>query len=99
MVARGDLGVEIPYSSVPMVQKMIVEKCHLKAKPCIIATQMMESMIDSQSPTRASDYLVKQLSRIRTFLAGGSSVKFPFKPSKYGRYRKVYSMIVQQGIE
>jgi pyruvate kinase len=53
MVARGDLGVEIPYSSVPMVQKMIVEKCHLKATPCIIATQMMESMIDSQSPTRA----------------------------------------------
>ena len=53
MVARGDLGVEIPYSSVPMVQKMIVAKCHLKAKPCIIATQMMESMIDSQSPTRA----------------------------------------------
>jgi len=53
MVARGDLGVEIPYSSVPMVQKMIVEKCHQKAKPCIIATQMMESMIESQSPTRA----------------------------------------------
>ena len=53
MVARGDLGVEIPYSSVPMVQKMIVEKCHIKAKPSIIATQMMESMIDSQSPTRA----------------------------------------------
>jgi len=53
MVARGDLGVEIPYSSVPMVQKMIVEKCHTKAKPCIIATQMMESMIESQSPTRA----------------------------------------------
>ena len=53
MVARGDLGVEIPYSSVPIVQKMIVEKCHIKAKPCIIATQMMESMIESQSPTRA----------------------------------------------
>ncbi len=53
MVARGDLGVEIPYSSVPMVQKMIVEKCHIKAKPCIIATQMMESMIESQSPSRA----------------------------------------------
>ncbi len=53
MVARGDLGVEIPYSSVPMVQKMIVEKCHIKATPVIIATQMMETMIDSQSPTRA----------------------------------------------
>lgn len=53
MVARGDLGVEIPYESVPMVQKMIVEKCHKKARPVIIATQMMETMIDSQSPTRA----------------------------------------------
>ncbi|MEY2963472.1 MAG: hypothetical protein RL754_733 [Bacteroidota bacterium] len=53
MVARGDLGVEIPYASVPMVQKMIVEKCHIKAKPVIIATQMMETMIESQSPTRA----------------------------------------------
>ena len=53
MVARGDLGVEIPYSAVPMVQKMIVKKCLEKAKPCIIATQMMESMIEGQSPTRA----------------------------------------------
>ena len=53
MVARGDLGVEIPMESVPMVQKTIVTKCLKRARPCIIATQMMESMIDSQSPSRA----------------------------------------------
>lgn len=53
MVARGDLGVEVPMQSVPLIQKMIVEKCHMKAKPVIIATQMMETMINSMTPTRA----------------------------------------------
>ena len=53
MVARGDLGVEVPMQSVPLIQKMIVEKCHIKSKPVIIATQMMETMIDNLTPTRA----------------------------------------------
>jgi pyruvate kinase len=53
MVARGDLGVEVPMQSVPLIQKMIVEKAHMKSKPVIIATQMMESMIDNMTPTRA----------------------------------------------
>jgi pyruvate kinase len=53
MVARGDLGVEVPYQNVPLIQKMIISKSISKAKPVIVATQMMESMLNSLTPSRA----------------------------------------------
>ena len=53
MVARGDLGVELPVEKIPLIQKEIIRKCLHRAKPVIVATQMMESMIDRVKPNRS----------------------------------------------
>ncbi len=53
MLARGDLGVEIPYWEVPFYEKLIIDKCRAWGKPIVVATQMLDSMMDNPRPTRA----------------------------------------------
>ncbi len=53
MIARGDLGIEVPMERLPIIQKQIIEKCIKRSRPVIVATQMMESMMENPSPTRA----------------------------------------------
>ncbi len=53
MVARGDLGVEVELARVPIIQKDLIRRCRNAAKPCIVATQMLQSMVENSSPTRA----------------------------------------------
>jgi pyruvate kinase len=99
MVARGDLGVELPVEKIPLIQKEIIRKCIHRAKPVIVATQMMESMIDRVKPNRSeiTDVANAVIEGADAVMLSGETATGQFPVLVIETMRKIISEVEQYG--
>ena len=99
MIARGDLGVELPVEKIPLIQKELIKKCLHRAKPVIVATQMMESMIDRVKPNRSeiTDVANAVIEGADAVMLSGETATGQFPVLVIETMRKIIAEVEQHG--